>query len=544
MSNVWFGGASEALSSVHDPSLASFVERAVASAVVSPESRQFASAWSSVAKSQGASSPESLIALLHSKLVVTDATATLDVAWLNERLVEIATQVDSLSEGISINFSKRRWMFNTVRNALAISQPSSELSGDVLQQLERRLEGWGSWSQRVLRDVASGEGTKVTKSVKPFSRLVVQQQEKVRRDKASRELVSKGQKLEQQGRLQREKEVAKAMDKSVSVRTRRMTSLFHFGRPVSTMNPSAPSPPLPAVAPPSPQALQSLRDWSPTGKPYLVLTLSGVEVQPYDNSQRSFVFELSTEDGQRSLFQAPSREELRNWVSHFKKSGTQIAFRRATFLAQTALAEEPEEVIAATAKTTRNRPPASNARESPSYRVRACETYDLTALLLVFYVPLWELLQREKTNVPRFVEKALEVIEGRGQSCCALLFVRELTATNFRTLGSRHLSHFGREQGHQRAEGVAQPRRRSFYAPCDYRRSQCHGTPQVLPTRAPRASHPLRPLRPFHHGESDRRLRRAPLRHSRSHLEDASAQLSAHAPAHRAFGQVSQSQDG
>lgn len=343
MSNVFFGGQAERQSSMLDPSLASFVERAITSAIVAPECRLFASAWQGVATARNVSTPDSLISLVKSTLLVTDSTVTLDLGWLNERLVEIATHVDSLSEGVSINFSKRRWIFNTIRNALAIHPAQRDSSNAVLVQMEKRLTGWGSWSLRVLRDVAYGEGYKTSKSVKPFSRLVAQQQEKVRRDKTTRDLVTKGQKLEQQGRLQREKEVAKAMDKSISVRTRRMTSLFRVSRPLST---AVTSPPLPALpTSPSLHALQSLQDWVPTSKPYLVLTLSGVEVQPYDNTQRSFVFEMATEDGQCSLFQATNVDEFNSWLNHFRRSGTQIAFRRATFLAQTPLAEEAEEVV-------------------------------------------------------------------------------------------------------------------------------------------------------------------------------------------------------
>ena len=130
------------------------------------------------------------------------------------------------------------------------------------------------------------------------------------------------------------------MDKSVSVRTRRMTSLFRAVRPVSVAT-SQPS----ATHAPSPGAIQALQEWIPSSKPYLVLALSGVEVHPFDNAQRSFVFELVTEDGQRSLFQASSRDEIRTWIANFRRSGTHIAFRRATFLAQTALAEEPEEPV-------------------------------------------------------------------------------------------------------------------------------------------------------------------------------------------------------
>ncbi|KAL8284099.1 hypothetical protein RQP46_004848 [Phenoliferia psychrophenolica] len=391
MSNVFFGGQVETLGSILEPSLASFVERATTSAVVSPESRLFASAWAGVAATRQAPAPDTLAALIRPSPILTDATATLDLAWLNERLVEIATQVDSLAEGISINFDKRRWIFNCVRNALAIrpSQPQVSRS-DPLAQMERRLTGWGNWGFRVLRDVASGEGNKVTKSVRPFRRLVDQQQDKIRRDRQTRDHVSKGQKAEQLGRLQREKEVARAMDKSVSVRTRRMTAIFRAVRPISTMTPSSPVP----VPSPSPAALQALHDWTPMTKPYLVLALSGVEVLPYDNLVRSFVFELGTEDGQRSLLQAATHEDQQMWITNFRRSGTQIAFRRATFLAQSPLAEEVEEAPKVAVQQVQQ-PPISTA---------------------VFGVPLHVLVAREGTALPAFVEKALEIVEERGLS--------------------------------------------------------------------------------------------------------------------------------
>jgi antitoxin (DNA-binding transcriptional repressor) of toxin-antitoxin stability system len=363
MANVVFGGQAEVQSRIVDPSLASFVERAVTSAIVSPESRLFSSAWHGVGITRKASAPDTLSAIVQSDLIATEATATLDLAWLQERLVEIATQVDSFTEGVSINFDKRRWLFNTVRNALAItpSQQASSFVGDPLAQMEKQLVGLGTWGVRILRDVASGEGTKLTKAAKPFHRLVAQQQEKSRRDKQTKDYVSKGLKIEQQGRMQREKDAAKGMDKTVNARARRMTSLFRAVRPTSTFV-TAQQPP-PPQSWPSPGAVQNLREWMPNSKPYLVLALSGVQVQPYDNSQRSFIFELSTEDGQRSLFQASSLDEMRMWISNFQKSGTQIAFRRATFLAQTALAEEDEPTQSQPFQTTTV---ASKGRESSS----------------------------------------------------------------------------------------------------------------------------------------------------------------------------------
>ena len=323
MSNVVLDGKAEAQKSAVDPSLASFVERVVISAVVAPESRLFASAWQGVAFARRVINPDSLAALIKKDLVLTDATSTLDLAWLNERLLEIVTQVEG---GTSVNFDKRRALFTIVSSALAIRPAQTGSSEQYLEVIEKRLAGgWGTWGMRLLRDVASGEGTKATKSVRPFHKLVVLQQEKMRRDRHTREYLVKGMKLES-------KEAAKAMEKSSTKNTRRMTAIFKIARPESPVSPSS-------------TALQTLNEWTPSGKPFLVYALAGVQVVSVDNVQRSFVFELATEDGQRSIFQATAKSDLENWMRNLRQSGNQIAFRRATFLAQTALAEEPEEPI-------------------------------------------------------------------------------------------------------------------------------------------------------------------------------------------------------
>ena len=151
---------------------------------------------------------------------------------------------------------------------------------------------------------------------------------------------------------------------------------------------------------PSPQTLKLLNEWTPTSKPYLVLSLSEVEVHHYDNSQRSFVFELTTEDGQRSLLQASSKDQLDSWTDNFHRAGTEIAHRRATLLAQTPLAEEPEPVV------HEAKPVATLA---PSGPVNKGST-------TLFGVSLWEIIQREGTPLPRFVDAVLSAVEGRGLS--------------------------------------------------------------------------------------------------------------------------------
>ena len=169
--------------------------------------------------------------------------------------------------------------------------------------------------------------------------------------------------------------------------------------PSANTSPTVKHSPLPPSSP-SPQTLRLLNEWTPSSKPYLVLSLSGVEVHQYDNSQRSFVFEIITEDGQRSLLQASSKDQLDSWTDNFHRAGTEIAHRRATLLAQTPLAEEPEPVVTETRQV---------ATLAPSGPVNKGST-------TLFGVSLWELVQREGTPLPKFVDTVLTLIEARGLS--------------------------------------------------------------------------------------------------------------------------------
>lgn len=332
MSGVSLGDEPESQKKIQDPSLASFVERAVISAIVAPESRAYSSAWISVQLTRNSNNCETLAGLLQSNLFVTDRTSTLDLAWLNERLIEIGTNVENyfqVDDKFSINFEKRCWIFNCIKNVLII-QPSQPLDQvhNTIEQMERQLTTWGHWGSKTLRDVANSENRKNNRSIKPFSKLVSLQVEKMKRDKQAKEFLAKGIKLEQQSRAQREKDGAKM--NSEKTRSRRMTAIFRSVRPISTLPGADPST-ISSPTVPSPEAMKNLNDWNPATKPYLVLALSGVEVHPVDNSQRSFVFELSTEDGQRSLFQAKSQEEMQKWIKELVGSGTQIVRSRIAF---------------------------------------------------------------------------------------------------------------------------------------------------------------------------------------------------------------------
>jgi len=92
----------------------SFVETAIISALVSPESRIFTVAWLSVSAARGVSM-ESIAALLSrpvTRSVVNRGHLTVDIGWLLERALEILSLpnvVDSNAESVNlINMEKRR----------------------------------------------------------------------------------------------------------------------------------------------------------------------------------------------------------------------------------------------------------------------------------------------------------------------------------------------------------------------------------------------------------------------------------------------------
>lgn len=98
------------------PSMRSFVEAALTSAVVSPESRMFSRAWQNVANARGVLN-DSLPMLLSRRFVDALSTTrplTVDIGWLLERVMEVITLPDTTSMGpgasTMVNFTKRRYV--------------------------------------------------------------------------------------------------------------------------------------------------------------------------------------------------------------------------------------------------------------------------------------------------------------------------------------------------------------------------------------------------------------------------------------------------
>jgi hypothetical protein len=182
---------------------------------------------------------------------------------------------------------------------------------------------------------ASVSGTPSAKKVaRPFQRLAAAQVEKIKRDKFLRDRVTKEKRQEQLRHDKREDVLNKAFrpklppsaaQKQHRAKKSMSTAFFHFMRPISTA----------FTAESHTQATKRTPkelDFVPTGKPALVLSLVDAKVAHFINNERSFIFQLDTEDGGHYLLQAVDRREMAKWIDTIKRISQDAAKRRLTYL--------------------------------------------------------------------------------------------------------------------------------------------------------------------------------------------------------------------
>ena len=73
-------------------------------------------------------------------------------------------------------------------------------------------------------------------------------------------------------------------------------------------------------------------DFTPTNKPALVLSLVDAKVMAFINNERSFTFQIDTEDGGHYLLQAMTKSDMGNWVQAISGVVKSYAQRRLTYL--------------------------------------------------------------------------------------------------------------------------------------------------------------------------------------------------------------------
>lgn len=269
-------------------SVPSFVEAAVASALISPESRAYVRAWQEIALNRKVSVETLEDVLSTQPQVYPSGTSSFvlvpSIGWLVERMLEACCYVRDMSyeSPLLINFDKRQYVYDLVkvyvrhqaslRLGLATwnAQPSTLTSWlgqaagpgtsfaikTVREAAQREFQTQKSGSNgqlplstgphsnnssNNLPSLSSTSSSRTFRSGKIFSRLVSQQLEKVKRDQKEFERLDK-QIKDTQGRIQKaQQEQAKTLEKQIKLEQSRSrvknqllkSTLMRAMRPIS-----------------------------------------------------------------------------------------------------------------------------------------------------------------------------------------------------------------------------------------------------------------------------------------------------------------------
>jgi hypothetical protein len=225
------------------------------------------------------------------------------------------------------------------------------------------------FDHRSIRDEAQREAQQTTvnglastrKAVRPFQRLVSFQQEKYKRDKYLHDRLSKDKKQEQLRNERRDDQINKAMrarkpmtqvQKQHRMKKSYSSAFFQLMRPISSaFTDSTHATSLKR----SPAEL----DFMPSGKPSLVLSVVDARVAQFINNERSFTFQLDTEDGGHYILQAISRQEMVRWIEQINRIAKIAAKRRLTYLGNSPKPQLADHIHDQPSGTTASRDPSA-----------------------------------------------------------------------------------------------------------------------------------------------------------------------------------------
>ncbi|KAF8994802.1 hypothetical protein BDQ17DRAFT_1366382 [Cyathus striatus] len=337
------------------PCIRSFVEAVATSALLSVESRMHHRAWQSVAVSRRCQN-DSLFALLqrpYNQTTTSQDPLTVDMGWLLERMLEIIGSPDVVDattpEGHSlVNFNKRRHLCNLITKARSLPAARRTIQSDEINR--RGFERLNNIEKEVLltqfdhrgireeaiREATSSNGPNGTPSVKrpvrPFQRIVSMQMDKNRRDKNLRVRLQKEKQHEIVKNERRDDLLNRAMrprKPSLQKQHRNkksMSAFLNFMRPISSAFGAE------TLQPTGAKRTASELDFTPSGKPSLVLNITDARVAQFINNERSYMFQLDTEDGGHYFLQAVSKREMTKWIETIARVTKMAAKRRLTYL--------------------------------------------------------------------------------------------------------------------------------------------------------------------------------------------------------------------
>jgi hypothetical protein len=179
-------------------------------------------------------------------------------------------------------------------------------------------------------------GPQPKRSQRPFQRLVVAQHEKNKRDRTLRERLEKERKQEQHRIDKREEYLSKAMNNrrpctpaQRQQRSKKSGSAAFFQQ---LMRPISNAFALDHVDVNTTKRTAAELDFTPTGKPALVLSVVDARVSHSTDYERSYTFQLDTEDGGRYLLQAATKAEMTTWIRTIDHVSKTAAKRRLTYI--------------------------------------------------------------------------------------------------------------------------------------------------------------------------------------------------------------------
>ena len=262
----------------------------------------------------------------------------------------------------------------------------------------------------------SGQSRRLSR---PFSRTIIAQQEKNKRDRQFRDHFSREKKLEQQ-RLEKqivtyEKTMAIAKGGSINIgkapkhAKKASNAFFRVVRPLSTAFPFSYGT---NTAPPTRQWSLSELDFNPTNKPSLSINLAAARTKAVTAKARSYVFIVDTEDNGRFYFQAINRTEMERWLKAIEKTSATTAERRRTYVGPT-----PSLEFLGRSRNLGRHPTAGKYSMCVALRPFTDHSH-----LSVFGVDLAYLIEREHGQdhpsgaVPRILVDCVQQVEQRGFS--------------------------------------------------------------------------------------------------------------------------------
>lgn len=341
----------------------SFLESAIAAAIVRPESRGFANTWIQASKeifkqfggsfSGSLNNLESIIPEIPVSLLKksnVNKALTPCIGWLLERVLEVICYVPNMSSETPnlINFDKRRYAYNLFTS---ISEMKGSIQGlDTLYDngmnvtavynfakqisyIINPVKGLYHFDRRVARDTAYRELKEFSKSlskVRIFVQLVQAENEKLKRDSRQKEAVERTAK--EVKKASRNKSTVSVSSGGSSSASERKSGLARFGgffksvRPISmaltgNFAPSAEK----IVNPEDLPDLEALGD--ARFKLSSTVDLANITVSPFrtNRDHQHSMFKISGDGIQDIVFQAVSDTAAEEWISSLSLAQKQAA---------------------------------------------------------------------------------------------------------------------------------------------------------------------------------------------------------------------------